>query len=610
MNTTQKNAYILDLSIVFLIAFLPRLLMILIGASPLRTPLDEMSTFATGAYAAGFDWSSVAAYGEHYYGGGYAILFAPLFKIVSNPYTFYKITLIVSAVLQSLIGIIAYRIAHKYLKMENRLLCIFIGIALSYMQIIRVLMFYNEHMLMLMVWVSILLLCRLTANSSDSRRRAIDSTLLMLVLSYCLTLHTRSKALWIALFIIIVLFRIFYKRMLVSVIPTLVAGGVGYFAANCFIRFSMIKVWLWSEGSKLTNSSVNLNLSWDLLKSPQAWEGWLSTVLSQIHISIIFTGGLTAILLPVFFYYLGDSFKHFRTHSNHCADADVRPFILVISLFSGLFIGAMIFAQSFTWLPRIVSALNTQPYGGNPYGYKAFTYIRYYVICLGPFVLSGLAILYHHSEMLPKLTAKIITFFFSMQTIFVGFILPHITNAAVASSVYIPFAFSTGRGLTNAKVYLAGVFICCLLFPIMLICFHKKKRLMALFLLCLLMAYEYGFNGMNTDLARSAANDSRTNAGYEMLRSLSASSPDFPDTIYTDSISARIYVYQFLLPDIKLVPALPDPSCPEAIVLALKKDSSLTAEGYQMIKLDRNEYLYVKGTSYLKMIEAAMVDSP
>lgn len=612
MSTTPKKRLLTDFSIILLATFLPRLLMMFFCAAPLRTPLDEMSTIATGAYAAGLDWSTAASFGGRYYGGGYSILFAPLWKLISDPVVIYQVMLAVSALLQSLVGLIAYHLLYKYMKVENRIFCVLAGVALSYMQIIRSMMVYNEHMLVLIVWVCILLLCRLIANTDNRRQRILDSVLLMLSLSYCLTLHTRSKALWIALVLVVIGYRIFFKRMILSLIPTIMAGGLGYFAAGKFIYWAKTSVWLWTEGEFLKNASISLNLSLDTLKSPIAWQAWMSTALSQIHISLIFTGGITAILLPAAIAYywrcgrlsLGKSVSYLSCSEN---EHEVRPYILVTGVFSLLFIGAMIFAQSFTWLNQTIPALGSSPYNENPYGYKAFTYIRYYVICLGPFVLSGLALLYHCRELIKAHWGKILVLFLVLQTVFVCFILPHIGNAPVAASVYLPFGLALSDQV-RTRVYLAGVLICSLSFFLMYAAYLRQKLLLPLLLLCLLMPYQYFYNGIMVDGTTSAQSDSRTDGGTRILNAYYTENPDGPHTVYMADMGNRPYTYQFLLPSIEIQPTLPEDLTAPGIVLAKsRKNKTLKSAGFLCANLDENEYLYVKGPELVQAFEGVGV---
>lgn len=82
-------------------------------------------------------------------------------------------------------------------------------------------------------------------------------------------------------------------------------------------------------------------------------------------------------------------------------------FCLVISALFIMCIGAVMFAQCFTWLKRVVPALD----GGNPYGFKALTYVRYVGPFLGPVFMTGIAMIYEKRESIRKYLVGFAYFF-------------------------------------------------------------------------------------------------------------------------------------------------------------------------------------------------------
>ena len=306
MNETYRRR--IDMLLVFLLAMAPRLILIFTVSDPLRTPMDEMSTMSAGAWAAGLDWTKAAEYGGRYYGGGMTILMAPLFWMFSNPVALYRACLVFCAVLQSLAAPIAYHILNVHMKVEKKIYLYLASLAAGFMMVNRALVVYNEHMLILASWLTALILCKLIAEDRkerrDYRKQAAYSVVLMVLLSYSLTLHTRAKTLWIALVLLVLLYFLMYKRWLVAKIPALVSGITGYWLAGQFIYWSKTTLWLWQEGEELKNTAVNLNLSVKLLLSPASWQGWFATVLGQVHVSVIFTGGFSAVAIALMMIYI------------------------------------------------------------------------------------------------------------------------------------------------------------------------------------------------------------------------------------------------------------------------------------------------------------------
>lgn len=120
MKEKKKDRQWLDMLLLFLIAMVPRLILIFTMAESLRTPMDEMSTMSAGAYMAGLDWTRSTQFGNHYYGGGMTILMAPIFKLISEPVALYRACLVFCAAVQSLVAPVAYRILRNYLGIQKK----------------------------------------------------------------------------------------------------------------------------------------------------------------------------------------------------------------------------------------------------------------------------------------------------------------------------------------------------------------------------------------------------------------------------------------------------------------------------------------------------------
>ena len=83
-----------DLFLVFLITLFPRLF-ISLQAYPAMYSSDEVSAISVAAMLAGYDWREVVSCAG-YYGIGYLFIFAPLFHVVKNRISIYRIILTVS----------------------------------------------------------------------------------------------------------------------------------------------------------------------------------------------------------------------------------------------------------------------------------------------------------------------------------------------------------------------------------------------------------------------------------------------------------------------------------------------------------------------------------
>ncbi|MDY4514992.1 MAG: hypothetical protein SPD93_00660 [Lachnospiraceae bacterium] len=619
MKENQKSRYDIELLLLFLAAMLPRLILIFTVADPVRTPMDELSTMSAGAYMAGLDWTKATEFGNHYYGGGMTILMAPLFKLIKDPVTLYRACLVFCAVLQSLVAPVACQIMRKYLNIRDRGFRCLASLAAAFLMVNRAMLVYNEHMLVLVSWLVALVLCRLVMESrkeeQNYRIRAIYSMVLMVLLSYSLTLHTRAKTLWIALVLLVILYFLLYKKWLVAKLPALLSGVAGYWLAGRFIYWSKTTLWLWHEGVELKNTAVKLNLSKELLLSPTSWQGWFSTVLGQVHTSVIFTGGFAAIAITLLVIYICTNGKDIfvkkkRPVTENQEQLQVRPYLLVCGTFFMMCIGATILAQSITWLFRVQEALTETPYESGAYGYKAFTYFRYYGAYMGPFFLAGMGYLFHYRTYLKKYLPAVFAVFAGMQLLFLCVVLPHISKNMVASEVYWPFGLHRSfDDPMRCRVYLAGVLVSGISFLVMFFCLCKGKRTVLMAVLLGLLVYQYVYNGIYYDGSNIARYNEKASAGYELISGMEKAGYELPEEIYVTGYRAGqsqkpLYTYQFLLNRHRMIPGEPEASVEEAVVFCSKQDyKKLLKEGYQFAVLDVDECVYVKGERYVDMMK-------
>ena len=624
MKEKKKDRQWLDMLLLFLIAMVPRLILIFTMAESLRTPMDEMSTMSAGAYMAGLDWTRSTQFGNHYCGGGMTILMAPIFKLISEPMALYRACLVFCAAVQSLVAPVAYRILRNYLGIQKKPYLYPASLAAAFLMVNRALVVYNEHMLVLVSWLIALVLCRLVREAGkekpDRRIQAGFSVLLMALLSYSLTLHTRAKTFWIALVLLILLYYLLYKKWLVAKLPALLSGIAGYWLAGRFIYWSKTALWLWHEGVELKNTAVKLNLSKELLTSPVSWQGWFSTVIGQVHTSVIFTGGFSAIAITLLVIYICSNGKDIfvkrkRPVTESPGQLEVKPYLLVLATFFMMCIGATILAQSITWLFRVQEALLESPYGSGAYGYKAFTYFRYYGAYMGPFFLAAMGYLYHYRIYLKKYLPAVFAVFAGMQLLFLCVVLPHISKSMVAAEVYWPFGLHKSfDDPMRCRVYLMGVLVCCLAFLVMFFCLYRGKRILPVAVLLALLVYQYAYNGMYYDGANMERYSAKAKAGCELVLGMEEAGYELPEELYLTGYRMSqsqkpLYTYQFRLNRHRLLPGEPETSVEEAVVFCGKQNyKKLLKAGYKCAVLDEDECVYVKGERYLSMMEEYGLD--
>lgn len=611
MEKVKKQS--ISMLLVFLAAFIPRAILALIYGGPFSVPQDEMTTIATAAMSAGYDWSSAATISSNYYGGGYTILFSPLFRMGMDPYWIYDIMLLVSCGLQAVGGPVCYYIMKRYYKIKSEGILFWASVAASYLVALRVMMIFNEHMLIAVSWLIALNICKLIEHNDDYKKKSIYTILLMLELSYVLTCHTRVKTYWFALLVLVILFYYLYKKWLVAVIPAVLTGALGYFVSGKFITHIKTLVYHWQEGVKLKNSYVNLNISLNDFKKGTTYKAILSTIFGQFNTTFVLTAGIFCVLLVVivciWYGKLREVVLERYFHKEVVAsEINGREVILMLSAFFGMCILATTLAQSLTWLHKVLKAYS----GGSTYGYKAFTYIRYNEIYYGPFFAAGFGYLYQCKEKMKNYLKAAILLFGFIAFGWLILVLPYVKNMAIAGRVYIAFGYfwyNFADKPYGAGMYLTGmlaVFICFIVFALLL---YKKKFKVCSVLFAVLLIYQYVIGAIDVDAPRTVSNEKSIDATYELLQRVEQFEEGvLPETLYVvlkeTGTKRQTYMYQFLFYEHKIIREVPPTELTEAVVLSNKEDAEeLFENGYVSCKLDKNEFLYIKGDSLVTLFE-------
>lgn len=608
MKKEKKEFRTIEYLVIFLLAWLPRLFFIALHHQPFRTPMDEMVTLSSAAFGAGYDWSALVVSAKHYYGGGFTILFSPLLKSDLDSVSVFAMILSVYAVMQSISAPIACYITKKYLKITKRTHLYLISLVSSYLVVARTQTTLNEHALIGIMWIIWLLLCKLVEQEEHYQKKAFYTVLLFFTMSYALTIHARTKMLWIAIGGLIICYYLFRKKWLVAKVPAMISGAIGYYGAGKFVDWIKKSVWLWQEGEPLKNTEVSINITKDMLAQSEFYQGVLSTIVGQVHTSFTFTCGLTAIAFVVvwsIFFGYAKGVKKKQEPWTEEENAHMK-YILVSVLFFGVCIVGTIFAQSLSWAEAVMDALQ----GGRSYGFKAYTYIRYYGIYLGPFFYGILMFIYFHMEELKGNLQWCIRIFVWIEFLFLLIVFPYIKNNNVASEVYWPFAlWSKFRGdVVRFYVYLIGVALSASIFFVSLYLLKKKKYGVYLCTFLAILVVQYGWNAYYWDGNYMENFEAQTNAGYAFIKELEKDGFEVPEEIYVKSTAPMgqdsSYVYQMLLREYKLIPKVPDSSEKNVIILCNQEGiSKVQKKQFKIYVLDDNEFVATNWEKLIQCIE-------
>lgn len=618
MEKKEKEFRRAEYLLIFFIALVPKLLFVFIHHEPLRTPMDEMATLSTAAFGAGYDWSPLVVSAEHYYGGGFTIFLSPLFRLIEKPKILFGMILSIYAILQSISAPIACYISKEYMKIKDRKLLYLISVSSAYLVVARAQTSLNEHALIAVTWGVALFLCKLVEYENSYHKKSCATIGLFLLMSYGLTIHERTKMYWIVIVLMILVYYLFKKKWLVSGIPAIIAGGMGYYLAGEFVTWVKKSVWLWQEGEELTNTSIELGVTAEMLGDKVFYQANVSTLVGQIHTSFIFSCGLTAVAIVcfvlIFTKFYKKAFPGKKVEQEALEEENgFMHYIFVLQLFFTFCICGTIVAQCPIWCGRVMNALN----GNETYGFKAYTYIRYYGIYLGPFFYSFLVYLYYKQEVVKKHIYWILGIYAVFQLLFLTLNLPYIRHNNVASEVYWPFAlwhYFSGEYDVRTYVYLLGVFVASVFFLLFLKLLWKKKYQSFLGVFLGILLFQYGWNALYWDGLFMESYEAQTEAGYQFIRKLEENSISVPKEIYVKSTAKMdqdpAYVYQFLLKEYTLIPKIPDVDIENVIILCNEQNvKKVQKAGYMVYVLDENEFVATNSEQVLEYIKGQNLEA-
>lgn len=582
----------------FLAAFLPRVL-IACNMIPLRTLSDELCTVGSAAFLAGCDWSEIISHGG-YYGFGYYFIFFPLFWLTDNPFLIYRIILIFNCLLQALIAPISFYIQDKFFGIKSMPDKAFISTICSYLVVTRATIMYNEHMLILIAWIILLLLCLLMNDfeNHDMSKRRFHSCLLGIVISYSLTVHTRAIVNIFAAVLIIIMIRLIAGKYIVSNFFWGVMGSA-CIIANYVIKIVKNRLWL-SVASRNAEISINLDYNWH---NENTWKAVFSIWLGQISTATIFSCGIVAITLITGSIY----FVRFLKNTNKA-----NLYIIVVMSFSLICMGSATLYQSIgSWMHGVAEGFS-QNITNNYYSYKALTYVRYMGPYISPLSLCGICLLYLDIWQLRRIRKFLLVFWAIVLLYVAKIVLPFLPKNSNANEVFIPLSFSHWTEKPNVYVYFCGFAVAFVFIFIYLVCNSLKRFKLALGAVLIVLLHQYGYNAFCYDKEVSEYQYRKVEHMYAFFEDIEdILQSEGIDELYVIEISKNndhqiYYNCQFYFNRYTVHIELPLADLEEGIVFCNTEIPDLESKAnIKCYKLDDDEFAYVIGEELNKQIAYA-----
>ena len=596
MKLSEKKITINYKILAFLLVLIPKIVLCFFTKLVVVNS-DEVATLAGGTLLTGLDWSAVISHAG-YYGSGMTVFTAPLYWITDNPFVIYRGVQIFCAVLQSVSAIIAYSLCEKVFKIENQKVCMLISVASGFLVTNRSIAIYNEHGLILVSWIIAWLLTQLhcAAQKKERKKRVIYTCLLMLVMGYSLTLHTRSVMFYIALVILCVFYAWTYRKSIVHLPAAVVCGGIFAIAGKLFVSCSKDIIWAVSVGKVLRNTQISLKDNIAYLFDSDHWQAWANIIMGQLHTVGVFSGGLFIILIILFVHWMWNAVLRKK-------QPELVEKVFPIVVFFSACVAMSIVGQSFTWLKGSILVIDSGFYN-TAYASKAYGYLRYFGPYLGPLGMVGLVCMYKEKEEIKRCMKKAFALLCVIEGYWLICIVPYLahTDQVGALEFYMPFALATPRDAIRLRMILPASFFMLLIFLTFWLCITYGRQWIANVILIALWGFLYLFIGMTWERAGSVDNYAAVSETYEFLEEYK-DAVDIPEVIYVEDTRdvtdhQIFYIYQFLFNRHTIEPGVPEE--PEDEVFVLSNDASgnyseWTEQGYKYIWLDDEQIIFIKG---------------
>lgn len=583
-----------DLWLVFLITFIPRCV-ILFQAYPFIYVSDETSAISVAALAAGHDWSNVVS-NAGYYGIGYLFLFAPLFRIVKNPVYIYRIILLVSSIVVSASAPICYAVLHKFLKIESRVHKVIISSLCGTLNFFTVVQMSarNEEILYLLIWVMVYILCNILYYQDIALKRSINEVILLFLLIYSLTVHTRAVCFIIGVLLFDVAGRIFLKKEIVHKWSYFIIAA-GYILTNLGLKWYQGKIWFQGTGNTSVMAGVEKSLSRIAdFTNINLYLNIIRIIGGQIYTASSVSGGLFIISVFILVFYL---FK------GKYREDEKGKYIFIIG---GMFLFCTFFTiggQSITWLSGVTNGMLKYGEGVYVSSYRAFAYLRYMGCYVPPFVMCALVIAIENRKLLKNASSCGIIIICLLTLFWMKMILPYIYNSRM--TYFVTLGGMKAYEEVTYKNWHRACLLALAIFMVGFLLIRIKKEHLYLSLVIILLTIERIYGHEYSTLDVEQRNYEKADAGYGLIQKM-LHEKELQSVYVFDALSDTnqiFYLYQFLNYSVKIIPELPEDLESDMVLFCNKDLKGLVGENCYGAKLDKNEYVYCIGEEYMVLLE-------
>lgn len=581
MVVIKKHKRVICFWLTQLIILIPKII-ISLNAIPCTDVRDEVAMLKVPAYLAGYDWSQ-STESASYYGFGFFALFFPLFLWQWDIVTIYRTILIITSVVECIVPFICYYLMEQYWDVKDDIDKMLITIIASLTTVNPPYNLINEHILSVMMWVIVLILCKLISEK-NGKRKNILSFFLMLCLIYSLTIHARALVFIIAVLAVIAIYFFIYREWLVTKIFS-ITFLLFYIGVDFFISHVQEVVW---GSNNLVNSSVTIpkNINWI-----DCVESFFDIVLGNIGGIFIFSKSFCGFLIvAILLYFIEIMKKKYRTNNKN---AVCEKTFWTVAIFSVVCIAITIGGLGIQHMKGVEEAVSEG--NVNSYSFKYLVYIRYYIVYAAPLFMLGL-ILYIKNVVYYRKTFTLGFILTIIVYVMWGSrIVPYISNTYFGVNNFYTFAWLLGKTaldrISSADYWVIIIFSIDL--AVLLFCSLMGKRHKNLFisLMAVLMIYQYIYFPFHYSDIVSESQYNKMDAIQKFVEEEREKNKDIIIYVYeeADILSYLLQVYNY---DMQVVSGLPDKEEKGIIIVSDENIDDKLLERCEGIELDKNEWVY------------------
>lgn len=558
---------------------------------------DHIGDLALPTCLSGLDWSELIAQ-TSYYGYGFKWPYTIFFVMTDNPYIIYMGIKLFYILLNSILAGVIYLFIIKYWRNQDSKHCIIYICWCAIMVTSAGTSMNSENAIFMSFFILCMFQTKLLLADTLKEKRQYN-ILIAFWLCYMLTIHERCLAVILAFSLLIFIWKAGTHEWIVD-FKVFIPFFVSFYVMQELLTGSIIRHF-WSAqnaAGTLKNTHVIQGNSLDFLNSFESIKIMAECICSNIYTLFIKTYGIGAIAVVLVCMILHNILRNAFCGTNISPSEqffEKNKTIIFMLLLSSLTVIIIIFGLAIRWGISVSK--------GNPYGYKGYTYSRYYLPFSYPGVLAVL-ILWKQLELKhnKKIKAAILSIILLLTAFFAIYIYPLLSEANTKRNIAIErmgyfsgfktWKFSTG---IIVSIILMLLLICIFLYN------ARKNTLYSLSILVLIFFVQT--NGLKMTFPTVGC--SSFDISYRIIKNME-SHTGLPKKIYY--YGSNPYNCQFMLNRYSVSSAWPEME-KNAIIFSNLSPGGLTDEitenwtDFSYCVLGTDEYVYIKGSLYRTIFE-------